>query len=68
MEPAAMTNVAIIGLGAMGSGMAANLVKGGLDVWAYDLNDAAIQQAIRAGASGRRIRRWVLSTPLPVFT
>lgn len=47
-----MTHVAIIGLGAMGSGMAANLVKGGLEVYAYDLSPSAIEQAVAAGAVG----------------
>jgi 3-hydroxyisobutyrate dehydrogenase len=50
MEPADMTRIAFIGLGAMGSGMAANLLKSGHEVSAYDLNAAAVQSAVGAGA------------------
>ena len=47
-----MSNVAFIGLGNMGSGMCANLVKAGHSVKAFDLNPQAIEQAINSGASG----------------
>ena len=49
-----MSNVAFIGLGNMGSGMCANLVKAGHSVKAFDLNPQAIEQAIEGGASGAR--------------
>jgi 3-hydroxyisobutyrate dehydrogenase len=45
-----MTNVAFIGLGAMGSGMAANLVRAGHAVLAFDLNADAMASAVAAGA------------------
>jgi 3-hydroxyisobutyrate dehydrogenase len=45
-----MTQIAFIGLGAMGSGMAANLVKACHSVIAYDLNEKALEQAVAAGA------------------
>jgi 3-hydroxyisobutyrate dehydrogenase len=45
-----MAQIAFIGLGNMGSGMAANLVKAGHDVHAFDLSDAAVAQAVAAGA------------------
>lgn len=45
-----MTNVAMIGLGNMGSGMCSNLVKAGHSVSAYDLNPEAIEIATSNGA------------------
>lgn len=47
-----MATIAFIGLGNMGSGMCANLVKVGHDVRAYDLSQAAIKQAEENGAKG----------------
>lgn len=44
--------VAFIGLGNMGSGMAANQVKAGRTVLAYDLSAAAVARAVEAGAQG----------------
>jgi 3-hydroxyisobutyrate dehydrogenase len=46
-----MTHVAFIGLGAMGSGMAANLAKAGRAVRAFDLSSAALSQAEQAGCA-----------------
>jgi len=46
-----MATIAFIGLGNMGSGMAANLVKAGHDVRAFDLSQAAVAQAVEQGAS-----------------
>ena len=46
-----MATIAFIGLGNMGSGMAANLVKAGHDVKAFDLSNAAVAQAVEQGAS-----------------
>ena len=43
--------IAFIGLGHMGSGMAANLVNGGHDVRAFDLSEAAMKQAVADGAT-----------------
>lgn len=45
-----MKNVAMIGLGNMGSGMCANLVKAGHTVHAYDLNPEAVAMAAKGGA------------------
>jgi 3-hydroxyisobutyrate dehydrogenase len=45
-----MTRIAFIGLGAMGSGMAANLARAGHDVVAFDLNASAVDAAVTAGA------------------
>ena len=42
--------IAFIGLGNMGSGMAANLVKAGHKVHAFDLNVAAVEHAVVSGA------------------
>jgi 3-hydroxyisobutyrate dehydrogenase len=44
-----MTHVAFIGLGAMGAGMAANQVKAGREVHAFDLSQAAVDKAVAAG-------------------
>ena len=44
-----MTQVAFIGLGAMGAGMAANQVKAGREVHAFDLSQAAVDKAVTAG-------------------
>ncbi|MFN3990818.1 MAG: 3-hydroxyisobutyrate dehydrogenase [Erythrobacter sp.] len=43
--------IAFIGLGNMGGGMAANLVKAGHDVRAFDLSEAALAAAREAGCS-----------------
>ena len=43
--------IAFIGLGHMGSGMAANLVKAGHDVRAFDLSQKALAQATANGAT-----------------
>lgn len=45
-----MSHVAFIGLGNMGSGMAANLVKAGRAVHAFDLSEAALARAVADGA------------------
>jgi 3-hydroxyisobutyrate dehydrogenase len=47
-----MAVVAFIGLGNMGSGMAANLVKAGHDVRAFDLNADAVAALGRQGRDG----------------
>jgi 3-hydroxyisobutyrate dehydrogenase len=44
-------HIAFIGLGNMGSGMAANLVKGGEAVSAFDLSEGALGQAVSAGCT-----------------
>lgn len=46
-----MTKIAFIGLGNMGSGMCANLVKAGHDVYAFDLNADAVAAAGARGAA-----------------
>jgi 3-hydroxyisobutyrate dehydrogenase len=49
MDPTAMTQIAFIGLGAMGSGMAANLARAGHKVVAFDLSPEAVAGAVSAG-------------------
>lgn len=44
-----MAKLAFIGLGNMGAGMAANLVKSGFTVHAFDLSETALQAAADAG-------------------
>ena len=44
--------IAFIGLGNMGGGMAANLVKAGHDVRAFDLSELALAAAAEAGCTG----------------
>ncbi len=46
--------IAMIGLGKMGANMATRLLRGGHQVVAYDLNEAAIQAAEAVGAEGAR--------------
>jgi 3-hydroxyisobutyrate dehydrogenase len=46
-----MTRVAFIGLGNMGSGMAANVVKAGHGVAAFDLSAEAVARVVEQGAS-----------------
>ncbi|UIP06726.1 3-hydroxyisobutyrate dehydrogenase [Erythrobacter sp. SDW2] len=43
--------IAFIGLGNMGGGMAANLVKAGHDVRAFDLSESAVAKAQQAGCA-----------------
>ena len=43
--------IAFIGLGNMGGGMAANLVKAGHDVHAFDLAEAALERARENGCT-----------------
>ncbi len=45
-----MSKIAFIGLGNMGSGMCANLVKAGHEVRAFDLSAEALARAVEAGA------------------
>jgi 3-hydroxyisobutyrate dehydrogenase len=47
----AMARIGFIGLGNMGSGMAANLVKADHQVIAFDLSSAALEKAVAAGSS-----------------
>ena len=42
--------IGFIGLGNMGSGMCANIAKGGHEVHAFDLNNDAVQKAVANGA------------------
>ncbi|MGE5722296.1 MAG: 3-hydroxyisobutyrate dehydrogenase [Sphingomonadales bacterium] len=46
-----MARIGFIGLGNMGSGMAANLARAGHDVRAFDLSAAALERARTAGCS-----------------
>ena len=46
-----MARIAFIGLGNMGGGMAANLVKAGHEVRAFDLSEAALAKAEERGAT-----------------
>ena len=49
-----MANIAFIGLGNMGGGMAARQVAGGREVAAFDLSEAAIAKVVGAGATGAK--------------
>lgn len=51
--------IGFIGLGIMGKPMAKNLVKAGYDVTVYDLNHAAVEEVIAAGAAGGKSIREV---------
>ncbi|WP_417481685.1 3-hydroxyisobutyrate dehydrogenase [Maricaulis sp.] len=49
-----MAVIAFIGLGNMGSGMAANLVKAGHEVHAFDLSASALAHAVEKGAKAAK--------------
>ena len=49
-----MAIIAFIGLGNMGSGMAANLVKAGHEVRAFDLSASALSHAVENGAKASK--------------
>lgn len=50
---AAQQNIAVIGLGSMGYGIATNALRGGHNVWGYDLNPAQADKfKAEGGASG----------------
>jgi len=46
-----MTKIAFIGLGNMGGGMAANQVRAGHEVFAFDLSAQALERAVGAGCA-----------------
>lgn len=46
-----MARIGFIGLGHMGSGMAANLAKAGHEVRAFDLSEAALEKAVNNGCT-----------------
>ena len=48
-EDRPVSRIAFIGLGNMGAGMAANLVKAGHQVAAFDLSEAALSKAVEQG-------------------
>ena len=50
-EGMTMAVIGFIGLGNMGTGMAANLVKAGHAVRAFDVSDAALSHAVEVGAA-----------------
>ena len=50
-EGMTMSVIGFIGVGNMGTGMAANLVKTGHTVRAFDVSDAALSHAVEAGAA-----------------
>jgi 3-hydroxyisobutyrate dehydrogenase len=52
MDPSIMTQVAFIGLGAMGGGMVAQLAASGHKVRAFDLDESAVQKAQAVGCIG----------------
>jgi 3-hydroxyisobutyrate dehydrogenase len=49
-----MISFAFIGLGAMGSGMAANLTRSGARVAAFDISASALERARAAGCDSPR--------------
>ncbi len=64
-----MTTVGVIGLGAMGGAMSANLVKAGFEVRGYDVAPARVKAFKRAGgkpvSSIKNLKAPVLITSLP---
>ncbi|RIK99235.1 MAG: 3-hydroxyisobutyrate dehydrogenase [Proteobacteria bacterium] len=51
-EPVSAVRVAVIGLGAMGFGMAASLKRAGFDVTGCDVTAAAVERLVALGARG----------------
>lgn len=49
-----MSTVGFIGLGQMGSPMAANLIKGGHTLRVFDINEAAVNQLVELGATAAK--------------
>jgi 3-hydroxyisobutyrate dehydrogenase len=60
--------IGFIGLGNMGAGMAANLVKAGHDVAAFDLSAAALERAQADGATPARSAREAVAGAQAVVT
>jgi len=54
-----MTRIAFIGVGNMGAGMAANQVKAGRQVVAFDLSAAALDKAVAKEKARRERRDWI---------
>lgn len=48
--------IGYIGLGLMGGPLARNLIRAGKEVLVYDLNQAAIEQTLAVGTSGRAVQ------------
>ena len=44
--------IGVIGLGQMGAGIAANLVKAGFDVTVYDLQQERVERLVELGGRG----------------
>ena len=59
-------DIGFIGLGTMGSRMAANVLKGGHRLWGYDLSQSAVDRASALGVTmcGAHERRPRGGTPL----
>ena len=49
-----MKKVGFIGLGIMGHHMAANLIKAGYEVYAYDIVPACVERAVASGLQRMR--------------
>ena len=63
-----MARIAFIGLGNMGSGMAANLIKAGHDVIAFDLSDSAVSHAVEQGATAAKSAKDAVKSAEAVVT
>lgn len=48
--PSALNKVGFIGLGAMGRGMSANLLRAGYELWVWDISEVACHDLARQGA------------------
>ena len=66
MNTQAKTPVGVVGLGAMGMGVALSLVREGFEVHAFDLRPEAVQKVVDAGghagkslaAMAKRVECW----------
>ncbi len=63
-----MARIGFIGLGNMGRGMAANLVRAGHEVWGFDVSEAALAQAQSMGVARRGSVREAVKSADAVIT
>ncbi|WP_394171733.1 2-hydroxy-3-oxopropionate reductase [Guptibacillus hwajinpoensis] len=61
-------NIGFIGLGIMGKPMVKNLVKSGMKVTVFDINETAVQECVEFGASGAHSPKEVAAESSIIFT
>ncbi len=61
-------NIGFIGLGIMGKPMVKNLVKSGMKVTVFDINETTVQECVEFGASGAQSPKEVAAESSIIFT